>query len=91
MRLNDLDQPIGDPVDMKPADLPDGRILQGRWCRLEPMEPDRHTPDLFDAFREDSENRMWTYLPTGPFERRAQLHEWLTGAIRSRAVWKSAG
>jgi RimJ/RimL family protein N-acetyltransferase len=45
--------------------LPPDTAMAGRYCRLEPYDPDRHSRELFEAFRED-DGRMWTYLPWGP-------------------------
>jgi RimJ/RimL family protein N-acetyltransferase len=41
--------------------------MQGRFCRLEPLDPARHASALHAANRLDAEGRMWTYLPYGPF------------------------
>jgi RimJ/RimL family protein N-acetyltransferase len=42
--------------------------MSGRFCRIEPLDPERHAASLFDAYREDREGRMWTYLSAGPFD-----------------------
>jgi RimJ/RimL family protein N-acetyltransferase len=41
--------------------------MDGRICRMEPLDPARHSAALFDALSEDSEGRLWTYLSAGPF------------------------
>jgi RimJ/RimL family protein N-acetyltransferase len=41
--------------------------MAGRFCRLEPLDPDRHAAELFAANSEDREGRMWTYLADGPY------------------------
>ena len=51
--------------------------MEGRFCRLEALEADRHAAALFAANTEDKEGRNWTYLPYGPFERFEDYHEWL--------------
>lgn len=38
--------------------------MQGRFCRLEQVDPLRHGKELFQAF---SDETLWTYLPCGPF------------------------
>jgi RimJ/RimL family protein N-acetyltransferase len=41
--------------------------MQGRACRLEPLSAEQHAKDLFEAYSEDTEGRLWTYLSYGPF------------------------
>jgi RimJ/RimL family protein N-acetyltransferase len=36
--------------------------LQDRYCRLEPVDVQRHAADLFAAFMEAPDGRDWTYL-----------------------------
>jgi RimJ/RimL family protein N-acetyltransferase len=47
--------------------------MEGRYCRLEPMDVELHAESLFEAFRSDRENRMWAYLAYGPFETLEEL------------------
>ncbi len=66
--LNELGQPIGAPVaGWTPRLHPARTAMQGRFCRLEALDPDRHAAALFAANGEDREGRMWTYLPSGPY------------------------
>jgi RimJ/RimL family protein N-acetyltransferase len=66
--LNPLGQPIGKPLPnwSAPA-LPVREAMEGRFCRLEPLDPQRHTTELFSANALDVSGRSWTYLPYGPF------------------------
>ena len=67
-RTNHLGQPIGFPVDgWTPAKLPPRTPMAGRYCRTEPLDPERHARDLHAANSEDRDGRMWTYLPWGPY------------------------
>ena len=50
-------QPIGLPVDTTPAKLPGPVTLQGRYGRLEKLDP-QHAADLWTAFAGD--DRIWT-------------------------------
>lgn len=71
--INDLGQPIGAPVEgWTGCELLAARVLTGRYCRLEPLEK-YHAAPLLDAFAEDKDNRMWTYLPFGPFKKVEEL------------------
>ena len=56
--------------------------MEGRFCRLEPLDVERHGGALFAAFREDAEARNWTYLPYGPFETEAACLDWMAATCR---------
>ncbi|MEQ9488044.1 MAG: GNAT family protein [Alphaproteobacteria bacterium] len=76
--VNSLNQPIGAPLpDWKACDRPPRTVLEGRYCRLEPVDIEKHADGLFAAFREDREDRIWTYLPYGPFETVEALRDWM--------------
>src|SRR3990170_1916620 len=66
--VNHLGQPIGPPVPgWKPPPAPPRSAMEGRFCRVEPLEPGRHAAELYAANFLDTEGRNWTYLPYGPF------------------------
>ena len=82
---NELGQPIGQLVEgWRVPPRPAHESMTGQYCRLEPLAPDRHAAELFDAMALDRENRIWTYLPYGPFksadEYQAWMHERCSGA-----------
>jgi len=54
--------------------------MEGRYCRLEPIDPSRHAADLHAANMQDRENRIWTYLAYGPFADLAAYRAWLESA-----------
>lgn len=65
---NQLGQPIGWPLpDWSPRSRPPRAPMEGRFCRIEPLDPGRHAASLFAANAEDTTGRIWTYLPYGPF------------------------
>ncbi|TGN01562.1 GNAT family N-acetyltransferase [Leptospira yasudae] len=75
---NSLGQPIGTPLpDWKPASLPKKETMQGRFCRLEPLDPERHAESLYSANSLDAGGAMWTYLPYGPFKTFSEYQEWM--------------
>ena len=77
-RVNALGQPIGEPLaGWQPRPLPPRTPMEGRFCRLEPLDPERHAAELFEANRLDAEGRNWTYLPVGPFERLDDFRRWM--------------
>lgn len=80
VRVNHLDQPIGDDVVWQAAKKPPRTNMEGKYCRLEPIDIDRHAADLFEAFSADETGAIWTYLFTDPFETEADLREWMAAA-----------
>jgi len=78
---NSLGQPIGFQVpDWQGCGEPPRENMQGQYCRIEPINIEAHAKDLFSAFNADRENRIWTYLPYGPFEHEADFRAWLAEA-----------
>lgn len=67
-RHNEYDQPIGDAVPgWSSRLLPPHASIEGRFCRLEPIDAKLHGPDLFAANAAAPDNRAWTYLFQEPF------------------------
>jgi RimJ/RimL family protein N-acetyltransferase len=53
-----------------------------------PIDPDRHTDDLFAAGHSGGNpDRLWTYLPYGPFESRDSMRVWLQQCAASPDTW----
>src|SRR4051812_11942663 len=77
-RTNELGQPIGPPLPAwKPVAAPPRTAVEGRYCRLEPIDPARHAADLFDAISDDKDGRTWTYMAYGPFASLADYEAWM--------------
>jgi len=53
--------------------------MEGRYCRLEPLDAGRHAADLFEAYAREEAGAGWTYLPYGPFTEASELRDWLSG------------
>jgi RimJ/RimL family protein N-acetyltransferase len=68
-------QPVGEPVDTKPAERPGPVVLEGRFGRVEKLDAKRHTDDLWNAVRDDV--TLWTYLGYGPFADAAEFAAWV--------------
>ncbi len=82
--VNHLNQPIGFPVpDWSPRPRPPRSALDGVFCRVEALDPDRHAADLHEANLSDAEARIWTYLPYGPFHDLASYRDWTTASSQS--------
>ncbi len=70
-------QSIGFAVPDWVAPNPPSRVpMVGRTCRLEVLDPERHAADLYDANVQDRDNRIWIYLPYGPFESFDEYRNW---------------
>jgi len=75
---NSLGQPIGAPVPgWEKRPLPPRTPMEGRTCRVEPLDPARHAEDLYEAMGRDQDGRNWTYLGVGPFADFAGFRAWL--------------
>jgi RimJ/RimL family protein N-acetyltransferase len=80
-RRNELGQPIGEALPGWTArPRPPATPMEGIWARVERLDPARHGKDLWAAVSADRENRNWTYLATGPFERERDYRAWLEAA-----------
>lgn len=70
--------PLGQPVPgWHPPRLPDHTAIEGRFCKLEPADPTRHSADLYAAQALDSQGEGWTYLPYGPFASEQDYRVWM--------------
>ena len=66
--FDEFAQPIGFPLPRWTArPRPPRSAMEGRFCRVEPVDPARHAADLHAANLLDENGRNWTYLPYGPF------------------------
>lgn len=77
--LNNFGQSIGFslPVWNAPPHPP-REPIQGRFCRLEPLDPDRHAAALYAANSTDRDGQSWTYLAYGPFATLASYRAWIS-------------
>ena len=77
-RVNELGLPIGPELpDLTARPRLPRAVMQGRYCRVEPLDPDRHAAELHEANSQDRDGRMWTYLLSGPFGSFAAYRTWL--------------
>lgn len=76
MPMNSL--PVGAPLPGWTPPAPPARsVLQGRLCRLEPLDTARHAAELFDAYAGSDAAAGWTYLAYGPFADAAEFTRWV--------------
>lgn len=79
---NQFGQPVGLPVPgWAPRPRPPKTPIAGRFCTVEPLDPDRHAADLFAAYSDDREGRLWTYYNFGPFATLGDHRDWLDGVL----------
>jgi RimJ/RimL family protein N-acetyltransferase len=65
---NSYQQPVGTPLPDWTARAQPARILiEGRYCHLEPLDPQRHAAELYAAYSTAADGRDWTYMMAGPF------------------------
>jgi RimJ/RimL family protein N-acetyltransferase len=80
-RHNHLGQPIGESVgNWRPPPAPSRITLQGRSCRVEPLDGQRHTHQLWQANALDHEQRNWTYLGHGPYASLDEYAQWVASS-----------
>lgn len=83
--LNHLNQPVGLPVSgWADPPWPDTSPMVGHYCRLEPLDAEKHARSLFTANALDKDGTNWTYLPYGPFPGFEEYHHWLVEQSQGR-------
>jgi len=76
---------MNDALNWTPATTPDATPIDGRFIRLERLDPARHADDLWAVLQgPGSDPALWDYLPYGPFDQRASFDLWLQGNAASR-------
>lgn len=84
LHVNHLGQPVGPPLpDWTARPRPPRTPMDGRFCRLEPLDPARHAGALWEANSDDETGRMWTYLTVGPFSGPDAHRAWLESVAPS--------
>jgi RimJ/RimL family protein N-acetyltransferase len=68
-------QPVGPPVDARPAGEPKAVVLEGRFGRIEKLDASRHGANLWAALA--GHDQVWTYMAFGPFADAEAFTSWL--------------
>jgi RimJ/RimL family protein N-acetyltransferase len=68
-------QSVGPLVDGSSAGEPESVVIEGRFGRVEKLDPWRHHADLWAALA--THDQIWTYLPYGPFADATAFERWL--------------
>ncbi|MEO8108194.1 MAG: GNAT family protein [Actinomycetes bacterium] len=81
---NSIGQSVGEVLHAwTGAQFPSPEPIVGRYCRVEPLDPRRHTDDLFEANITDPTGANWTYLPYGPFATLDAYEAWVASVSAS--------
>lgn len=81
MAKDETNRPVGSPVPgWTPRLRPPCTPMEGRFCRVEPLDADRHARELYEANGADAENLNWTYLSSGPFDNFDKYLGWMNSA-----------
>ena len=76
--------PIGPRLaDAGPAKAPERGALEGRYARLEPLDPDRHGDDLLAASGPPDREARFRYMSELPPDSRESFHAWARRAAAS--------
>ncbi|MAU97426.1 MAG: GNAT family N-acetyltransferase [Fulvimarina sp.] len=74
---------VQEPAIRIPAGAPERVVLEGRYTRLEPLDPARHSADLFAAIASDAARRHRWLFDHAPGDPEA-LRDWAEGAAMSQ-------
>jgi RimJ/RimL family protein N-acetyltransferase len=85
VKLSAIPNKFGDPIGLPVGqvvwpELPDEAIkLAGQYCYLEALDAEKHAAQLYEAYSLDTDGRLWTYMPQGPFSAEAEYRTWVEG------------
>jgi RimJ/RimL family protein N-acetyltransferase len=69
----------------QPAKRPDNPVIQGRYIRLEKLDPQRHGDDLWLALEGPAgDPKLWDYMPTALSRSVRSLMQWLNSNAASQ-------
>lgn len=87
-KINEFGQPIGPALPgWTSAARPTRQAMEGRLCRVEPLDPAVHLDDLYHAYAEDRDGKLWTYMFVGPFPSKAALKTWLDSVVATEVMY----
>jgi len=68
---------LGKKINFKTPKVPSKNFIRGKFVTLEPVNPSKHSKDLFDTFSLDKKGLLWKYMPDGPFKNLKQLSHYI--------------
>ena len=75
---------MSDLKNWKGVPFPDRKVLEGRYCRLEPLDLARHGADIFAAMQ--GADNVWDYLPAPPPKDRAEYDALLKSMVENNTI-----
>ena len=70
---------MSDLANWKAPPFPERKVLEGRYCRLEPLDAGKHGGDIAAAFA--GADDVWAYLPAYPPKDRAEYEALLADMV----------
>ncbi|SCU79422.1 LAMI_0A08768g1_1 [Lachancea mirantina] len=78
--VNEFGQVLGEELrGWYERSLPEKKVLVGKYCKLEPLDFERHGKALFDVLCGVADKTLWTYLPLGPFDKQGDFEQGVKG------------
>jgi RimJ/RimL family protein N-acetyltransferase len=71
----ETDLPVGPRVDFRSAARPAPVVLEGRFGRVEKLNPARHGESLWHQYKDH--DQLWTYMSYGPFADAHTFSRWV--------------
>jgi len=73
-----------DLKNWRPPPFPERKVLEGRYCRLEPLDVAKHGGDIAAAFA--GTESVWTYLPVAQPKDRAEYEALLASMVQNKDI-----
>ncbi len=84
-QVNEYAQPIGESLPgWTPRPGPERIVLEGTYCRLEPLDAACHAENLYGAYSVATDSRDWTYMAAGQFVHLGDYRRYAEGAAQSK-------
>ena len=85
--INQYGQTVGDALaDWQGAAVLPRHLLEGQWCRLEPLDAQCHAGDLFEAYAQAPDERDWTWLASSRPASVAATESWVVGKVNDLSL-----
>lgn len=86
--MSQIARPTGSPIStLPPGIVPDLRQLNGRYSRLEALDPAKHGAELWAANLKDGTGELWTYMSNDPLPNEAAFTAMLDKRQAMRDPW----
>lgn len=71
-------------LDWKAPPFPPAKVLEGRYCRLEPLDLGKHLDDIWAA--NAGQNGVWDWLPAEPPKDKETYRALLAGMVENKTI-----